>query len=304
MCSGISVSGQNYSQDMVRATAALKRNDFRQASDIFIRHHTRVITDKKYCDQAARAYYRTNRVSETIEAFANLEKREELNRNQYLKFAECYAEEGDFELAAQWVKRYMGDLDTDSWQYHHLVHQLKQYGQGRRLQRNAPKALVEPLSSKINTIYDEYSPHFSPTVSDKYYYTQAKPGNVGAKQNDRGILDPVHGVFKGDIFYAQKENGLWTVARSIDQVLNSSMHDRVVGFGQKGNVMFFSRSHDGHRGYVYQDSFLRKIGDIHYPILRGVFDTILREIDMCLFQDSIILFSSNRIGGYGDMIFI
>lgn len=79
----------------------------------------------------------------------------------------------------------------------------------------------------VNSAYDEQNPRLSPDGKRLYFTRSGHPQNVGGTRD------------KGDIWYADlKEDGTWTTAKNMGNVINHPGLNGVAGFSADGNTIY------------------------------------------------------------------
>lgn len=107
-----------------------------------------------------------------------------------------------------------------------------------------------------------------------------------------------------DIFYSElNENGEWSVAKKMSEVINTSGHESSVMIHPDGETLYFSS--DGHYGMGGEDIFVshREEGQWTTPINLGYpINTHKDENSLTvLASGDIALFASDRAGGFGGL---
>ncbi len=181
------------------------------------------------------------------------------------------------------------------------VELLKQQAEtGKKLVEQPKNIKIENLGNAINTPYHEYAPVITPDESI-LMFTSRRPGNIGGLRTKEGQPDTFGGIWFEDVYVAIKANGKWLEAQNVGSPVNTPDHDATVTVSPDGREMYFYRS-DGKRwgdiyksvqsGYTWGEP--KKLGP---PI-----NSEYWEPSMTMTPDSqIIIFSSNRPGGYGGL---
>lgn len=159
-------------------------------------------------------------------------------------------------------------------------------------------ALVQNAGPNINSKYPETHPVPSPSVTNKYYYAKADSSATGGLRDEKGRIDQKDGFYRYDIFTAELQNGNWVEHHSVDPFLNTTMHDLVADISDDGQVMYFKKGLDLKNCEIITDTFQSSSNTFRD---QGKFMGPLRGEDgqFDIWQDSIIVFSGKRKGGYG-----
>lgn len=151
---------------------------------------------------------------------------------------------------------------------------------------------VKNIGNSINSQYPEYVPLLF-NDEKNLFFTSRRP-------NGKDTLKDPYGNYFEDIFMAEKENdSTWSKPQPINE-LNSLMHDACVSISPNGTEMFIYRNDEAHlEGEIYLCKY--KEGKWQEPERRCKMDnTGYLEPSACYTPDeSVIIFSSNRPGGYG-----
>ena len=166
------------------------------------------------------------------------------------------------------------------------------------VKKQARLALVQNAGPNINSQFPETRPVPSPSIANKYYYAKADSTSTGGLRDEKGRIDQKDGIYRFDIFTAELQNGNWVEHHSVDPFLNTSMHDLVVDISDDGQIMYFKKGLDLDNCEVVADTF-QTSGNTFRD--QGKFVGPLRSTDshFDIWQDSIIIFSGTRKGGYG-----
>ena len=218
----------------------------------------------------------------------------------YLYLAKSYHAEGQFKLASDAYKVYLGKIKLDDAIRKHVRDAIKRCGSGIRLKATKADAIVENIGNIINSNYDDYGAVLSPTYSDRIYFSSVRPSNHGGMRNAQNKLDPKYGRYASDVYSASIVNGSWDNVQSLGGNLNSIKDDQVLDFSSDGQSLLLWKSVNGYSGNVIVDTFSND-----GKVRRGLFPAPIsgKQGDGGLFyyNDTTILFYSNRPGGFGGM---
>ena len=162
---------------------------------------------------------------------------------------------------------------------------------------NAIKLTAAPGRAKVevfkitNSCFCDYTPVLS-SDGKKLYFTSKRKGTMG------GQLDNI-GEYYDDIYFTQLKNDKWSKPRKIGSKINSVENDVLNCISADGNELYFSRQGDGNSDiYVSKAS---KKGKWSPPTkLDKIINTKYNETCAFISSDgSLLLFASNRPGGYG-----
>lgn len=152
--------------------------------------------------------------------------------------------------------------------------------------------LVKNMGPSINTKYPEYAPLIW-DLNGSLLFTSRRPGSKG------NLTDP-YGKYFEDIYSSDKVDGKWQTPLPMSNNLNAETHNACVAF-----------SSDGDEIIIYRTDDKQLLGDLyvsHYDSSNWSIPTKLgpeinskhQEASACFSAyGNIILFSSDRPGGYG-----
>lgn len=171
---------------------------------------------------------------------------------------------------------------------------------GIQARPNEAVALVENLGDRVNTPGDEFAPVPSVNHADRLYFSAAREGCAGGRRNDAGYEDPAAGQWRSDMFLARQNTAGWDYAKDVNALLNTSRSEVIAGFNATGQVMYYFRGYTLHGGQIFADTAGRKD---EYAINPTPFASLMQpeqgDRDPFFFNDSTLIFSSRRAGGYG-----
>lgn len=207
-----------------------------------------------------------------------------------------------FAEAAQQYKSYMRSLRADTPERERIVEDIKRCDNGQRLQFQPTRTVVENLGRRINTAGDEFAPIPSPTSGRKLYFTAAREGNSGGLRDSNGGLDPVLGQPTADMFTTELQGTEWQNAQPMHFLLNSPRHEMLLDFSRDGRILYYFQGVSATDGMVLTDTFQRLENRrlITSPADLPVYPA-QGDGTPYLFNDTLLLFSSSRAGGYGGL---
>ena len=161
------------------------------------------------------------------------------------------------------------------------------------------QAFVENLGTSVNTLYDEYGPVPSPIYPDRLYFTSSRAESTGGLYDPSGGDDLKYGIYRSDLYFTEHQNGVWRSAEKMGDVLNSARHELLYGFSTDGQRMFFLSGSSDVSGDLIIDTFSVYNEGSMIASRYGPFSPSDGDRDLYVFSDSVMLFSSNRPGGFG-----
>ncbi len=236
-------------------------------------------------------------LDKTVAKKMNKKKRK---KDYYYWLGRAYHYANKFDSAIYWYDQFLSVAGEGSKRAPEVKLLKQQAETGKQLVANPKKIKVENLGQAINTPYHEYAPVITPDESI-LMFTSRRPGNIGGLRTREGEPDTFGGIWFEDVYVAIKANGKWLEAQNVGAPVNTPDHDATVTISPDGKTMYFYRS-DG-----------KKWGDIYKSVQSGYtwaepqklgppINSEYWEPSMTMTPDSqIIIFSSNRPGGYGGL---
>jgi outer membrane protein OmpA-like peptidoglycan-associated protein/tetratricopeptide (TPR) repeat protein len=247
-------------------------------------------------------YFETNRVeqAETYLEYMVQQRKPKPEALYYL--ARSYHMQHRFQEAIQFYKKYLATLDAKDNQKYPIKDNIRRCAMGKRLIYLPKLALVENLGDKVNTSGDDFAPTMHPDKTNILYFSSLRSGNLGERQNDFGIIDTLKGTYRADIFQTQLSRGEWGLAERLSSDINTEAHDIIYDFNEAGDRIYFGVSKYRRFDYsnIYSKPFYEKEKSLDIPfkfpieINSGEWDA-----DAYFVNDSTVIFSSDRMGGYG-----
>ena len=218
----------------------------------------------------------------------------------YLFIGKIFHEEGLYKRAIENYKIYLKRLSPKSDQRDEVIHTIKQCGNAIRLQYADPIAFVDNYGPEINTIGDEFRMIQSPNFDSKYYFTSARKESTGGKRNPKGMKDENFGEYNSDMYSIEMIQGEWMPAQNLNPFINSSRDEIALDFSSDGSILYYMKGPDYTAGTIYSDTFkVDKKNQLNPPRFNAPIEAETGDVYLHFFNDSTIVFSSNRKGGYG-----
>lgn len=233
---------------------------------------------------------------------ALIEKEQNDLPESWLYLAKVYHAQHQFAEASKFYKIYLRNIREDHEHRKMVIEEIRRCANGIDRQYHTNLAIVENLGPGINTPFDEFAPIPSPNFQDKLYFSSSRPGNIGGLRNRFGVSDERLGHFCSDIFSAAQINGQWGQVTPFSYLLNSPRHEVLQDFSADGNVLYYFRGWEFNSGEVVIDTF-KKIEDkllSSTPFISPL-NSVGGDVSFFLYQDSILVFASNRPGGFGGL---
>ena len=220
----------------------------------------------------------------------------------YLGRIEHY--ENNFSAAAKNYKKYLATVGPKDPLYHSIVDDIRRAGVGDRMGKStgAIAAYSENLGPGVNSPEDDFHPILSPNYQDRMYFASTREGATGGRRNEKGLPDEKKGSHRSDMYSAQIENGRWSDAHAMSSLLNSIENEVALDFSMGGQVLVYFRGKSLFSGDIVVDTFKRDVEDrkLYSPVwTNGPLNAAQGDNDLFFFNDTTVLFSSQRNDGYG-----
>jgi outer membrane protein OmpA-like peptidoglycan-associated protein len=203
-----------------------------------------------------------------------------------------------FNEAAQAYKLFLTTLNKKDPQRDSIKRLIKQCGYAIKAIYYDQPGFVENLGPNVNSVFDEYSPVFSVNYEKKIYFSSNSSESTGGLRNKEGLKDEENGFYSSDIYAVEMENGEWRKTNSVPPFLNSSANEDIQDFCGEGNILIFNRTGGGKNNSFFADTFSTELTNKSNTFKTSAVSS-LGDQDLFFINDTTILFSSKRKGGYG-----
>ncbi len=240
--------------------------------------------------------------SEFPEAIAAFEMLESINPDHwayyYYYWGDSLEETGDLDGAVRSYDKFLTHFDKSPNQArkHHKVQFRRRYAAESSTLRAAAKTMDEPvnLGKSINSKWGDYMPQSDPT-GRTIYFTSDRKGGLDTEDED--------GCWGEDLWMIEKKDSGWSKPRLLPQPINSYDNDGAASFSGDGQLMVYCAcNRDDSIGScdIYTAELLGE--QWSEPVnLGNVVNSEEWDAQPTISTDgSLLIFSSERSGGYGD----
>lgn len=291
-----SLQAQQCQEQIREAKAAFRNRDYVKASALFYEGWPCIASSNKSLFEAGLCHYSANQLERAIICFERIEKSDP-NYNKELKWhlARCYHQSKNFRKALLYYKQYLKKIDQDDPRYSFIRNELIRCGFGLKYLRRESQALVESFGLPINSPDDEFAVTPGGPQSGRFYFSSDRKN----KSEGSGTEGTKNEGSNSDLYYTQQDRGKWIEPQGLPSELNSRLNEEILDFSEEGSVLLFQRSAANTSAKLFSDTLIGEQAGIHYqafayPVIADIGDHAL-----CMFQDSVLVFSSRRLGGYG-----
>lgn len=301
---GIFAIAQNPSKWREEATELQKAGRYRTALATWQRYLSSKPTDADATLQAAIAAYHSNQLALAKDWLTTLsESNPKLPAVVHLYRGRIAHYEFDLKNAIIHYKNFLRNAKSDDPNRRIVVEHLKHCATARGVLRQPELALVENLGEAFNSEGDDFAPVQSPNYDDRLYFTSARASSDGGLRNEEGLTDEKKGKYTTDIFFSDLDGSDWSTPQAIpSSLITTSRNERLYDFNATGQAMLFFRGLNLFSGDILIDTF-RKENEtrLEIPSFQSPFRPQEGDADIMLFNDTAIIFSSRRAGGFGGL---
>lgn len=290
-------SGQ--AQSLKKARKLFQEEKYEQALIIF-RDEQKTEQNPDYLLLRAICFYETKQIDHCLEDLKKLERFNTGNPENWKYAGLCLMKKGEYLEASRTLKKFISKVKPEHKDYASIILEIRRCGMALQRLRYVQSSFTENAGPIINSPGAEIRPVFSPNFQDRVYFSSSREGSTGGKRDSKGLLDETGGQYFLDMYYSDFSDGNWSTPTTFLPLLNSPKHDIVIDFNSDGNVMYYGVSADRQRFDYYSDTFStthhydRQPLKIAFPL-----DGKKGDKDLFFYNDSLLLFASNHLPGYG-----
>ncbi|MBK7809681.1 MAG: PD40 domain-containing protein [Saprospiraceae bacterium] len=293
------LSAQSFSKDFRKAMEFGKAEKYTAAVNLLAPWEHKIFQSEKKIFESALLFFHANQLEKAEKYFLKIIEHKKYLQTSLLKLAIIKQHQYKFRDAILYYKMYAKLFKTNDAEYKIALEQIQKCIRGIDLAKNKSIALVEPLSELINSEEDEYNAHPSISHPNTFYYSAIRPENKGGKRNVNGQLDNRNGKFRSDIYVFNPDSSGLIQKNWINQYINSNYEDVLSHIGTDGRTIVFLQTWDGEIGKLYVDTLSSNPYRFEFAAFSSPLKPEFGDHDFFIFQDTLLIFSSDRIGGYG-----
>lgn len=279
-----------------------KREKYAEAYNLFSKYTRLKSPDAATMLKMGISAYHANRLTEATRYFESIISNEKKpDQSVYYALARAHHQQRKFKEAIRNYKKYLETTKFDDRRREHVKDNILRCASGLNLSYVDEQAVVENMGTKVNSEADDFGPVLSPNYDNKLYFSSNREGSVGGKRNAEGYPDEQYGSYSSDIYSTIIINGEWNSTTPLPTLINSVRNEILLDFNDDGQVLFYYKGLKMSGGEALVDSFSTKENNnklyapkMDTPMMAGKGDE-----SPYFFNDSIMLFSSNREGGVG-----
>ena len=210
---------------------------------------------------------------------------------------------GLYEEAAANYRIYLSGIDPKHKDFQFFKNEIYRCEKNILFKSNENFGFTEHAGNIVNSPGDEVRPVQSPNYLNKFYYSSNKQGSSGGPRNKFGIRDDKYGHHSFDMYAVETEESNWQPVFIFSEDQNTSKNEILYSFNPEGTKGYLMKS----EGKEYKSpellelSFSEDPNDKIPPFKTNIshFKPEAGDKDLFIFNDSLWIFSSKRMGGYG-----
>lgn len=217
----------------------------------------------------------------------------------YIYLGRACQQNHQFKEAIRFYKKHLGEMRMKDPYREEVKDDIKRCVRGMKLGYLKSTSDVENIEV-LNTKHDEFAP-IIPAVDESYlYFSTIRPSNRGGIVNSDGMQDTTYGSPRSDVYFTKAAGREWQSPQPIEDKYNTRQHDVFHDFSRDGAGMIISRGNNLSRE---SDFYFLAMDPGDEPIvstkLKSPVSSPYWDGSAFFFNDSILLFSSSRKGGFG-----
>ena len=231
------------------------------------------------------SYYHCNNLDKAIDDLESSIYLGNYANDNYLYLAKAYHDKLEFNKAILYYKKYLSYISKNKLERKIIIDKIKRCAQGIELQYKGTDHFIENWGKEINTRFDDIIPLQSKIKNNRFYFASNRTYN---KNNN---------VYKE--FQVEYKDGRW--AKLINIISDYSGRNIIfLDFFDNYSKVLFYTGINLNKGSLkvsdYNNIFkdINKAYDFEAPVNAGSGFRYVYFVD-----DSTVVFSSNRAGGYG-----
>lgn len=274
--------GQNY---LKLGNKLFKQERYCEAKDYYNKYLNKYVDENIFLKRGICNYYCKN-LDKAIEDLENSKFMGSYDDRINYYLAKTYHDKQDFEKAIVYYKKYLADIGSNQIKRNKIINQIKRCANAIDLKYNATDHFIENWGPEINTKYNDIIPLQSPGINNLFYFSSNRIYGSNKKKHYKE-------------FQVEYSNGRW---ERLYDIYSSNINKNTIflDFLDSTQKVIFFQGYDTNKGSLLVSKYSNsgKQLDVTYksdsPILAEYGFRYLQYVN-----DSTIVFSSNREGGFG-----
>lgn len=300
---GISYAQPGTSEIKENAKVLFAKAKFEDALALLSGSNTLSREDKEARFLIALCHYQLNDLDASLNMITLLLKEEEIPYPEsWLYLGKIYHARHQFKEATEHYKLYLRTIKSNHPNRRMVIEEIRRCATGLALQYSESPAIVDNVGTGVNSEYDEFAPVFSPSQGNKLYFSSIREGNIGGQRDEYGRPDERYGNYSSDIYSCHIIEGRWAGVKPMSHLLNSPQHEVLLDFKKDGSALYYFKGPQSDKGEILVDSFrIASERILSTDPFTGPVNTRMGDGTLYFANDTTLLFSSRRPGGYGGL---
>ncbi len=203
-----------------------------------------------------------------------------------------------YEEAAEIYKKQLTLLKKDAPERQVLVEKIKQCGYARNFILKPAIGVANNLGDQINTVWDEERLVESVNFPSKIYFTSDRP--VSHKEELVNDARKEESFLKTqDIYTSTFNQPVWSSVEIFDLLINSDKNEKLLDFSNNGKVVFFQSGSTAKDLWLLTNTITEENNEVRPSRFHSPISLIRGDRDLRVVNDSILVFSSKELSGFG-----
>lgn len=215
----------------------------------------------------------------------------------YYNLAKSFHDLGNYNDATIQYKNFLRVLDKKDKRVPEILKLIRSCEFGPKMKFQPQIAYIDNLGNTVNTPYNEISPAQSPTTQNKYYFSSDRETSNGGQRSKDGLKDDLTNMYFFDIYAVELNNANYIPTNTLNSIRNTPSNEILQGFSADGSVMYYLRYSSPLAKKFMCDTFA--VDTFTETVIKNGIEPSMGDKDISIFNDSTIVFASNRLGGFG-----
>ncbi len=299
--SPICLPAQGNNRDLNEAKAYFSHEKYGEALSLLVNSKKLSKENKEARLLIAICYYELNKLDKALDLLNEMvSDRKAPYPECWLFLGKCYHASNQFVQAGKYYKLYLRSITPNHPNRRMVREDIRRISNGIKWQYREPLAVVGNLGQGVNTEWDEFKPIPSPNANRKLYFSSARRGSSGGARKNTGVVDETYGHYFSDIYATKISKGVWGDTKPMHYLLNSPRNEILYDFNKTGDVLFYFKGWTYDEGEIVVDTFRQESQrTLNSTPFVGPVLSSLGDGDLFFYNDTLLIFSSSREGGFG-----
>ncbi len=213
-------------------------------------------------------------------------------RPELMKYiAQSHLKKEEYLEASRAYKLYLNELTPSDPERQEIINSIKRCAYGIKAKYLERQGFVENMGEPVNSKFDEIAPFVHIREDNKLYFSSNR---YDENQNTEKLI-PSFNILIWDLL-----KGRFHSDDDISPLINTEENEILQGLNDDASKLIFLRNTPDRKSQLYREDVFSLYDYVSKPILITEFIKPEQgDRDLFFLSDSMILFSSNREGGYG-----